>query len=65
VLADGRRIGVAQDWTGGDEEAVFLRRARDEACEVFGTVLSPDYNAAHADHLHFDQAARGFGGLCR
>jgi hypothetical protein len=32
---------------------------------VFGTVLSPDYNAAHADHFHFDQAARGFGGLCR
>jgi hypothetical protein len=28
-------------------------------------VLSPDYNAAHADHLHFDQEARGFGGVCR
>ena len=46
-------------------EARFLRRARDEACTVFGTVLSPDYNAAHADHLHLDQAARGFGGVCR
>lgn len=65
VLADGRRIIVARDWTGDGAEAVFLRQARDEACEVFGTVLSPDYNAAHADHLHFDQAARGFGGVCR
>lgn len=65
VLADGRRISVARGWTGDSEEAAFLRRARDEACEVFGTVLSPDYNAAHADHLHFDQAARGFGGVCR
>jgi hypothetical protein len=65
VLADGRRISVLADWRGEGEEAEFLRRARDEACRVFGTVLSPDYNAAHADHFHFDQAARGFGGLCR
>lgn len=65
VLEDGRRISVAGDWTEDGDDAAFLRRARDEACEVFGTVLSPDYNAAHADHLHFDQAARGFGGVCR
>lgn len=65
ILADGRRISVVRDWAGDDAEAAFLRRARDDACEVFGTVLSPDYNAAHADHLHFDQAARGFGGVCR
>ena len=65
VLEDGRRISVVQGWNGDGAEAAFLRRARDEACEVFGTVLSPDYNASHADHLHFDQAARGFGGVCR
>jgi hypothetical protein len=65
VLADGRRISVLRDWPGDSAEAAFLRRARDGACDVFGTVLSPDYNAAHADHLHFDQAARGFGGVCR
>lgn len=65
VLEDGRRIAVLGDWAGDDEEARFLRRVRDEACSVFGTVLSPDYNAAHADHLHFDQAARGFGSYCR
>ena len=40
-------------------------RARDAACEVFGTVLSPDYNAAHADHFHLDQEVRGWGGVCR
>ena len=45
--------------------ASFLHRLRDGACRVFGTVLSPDYNAAHSDHLHLDQAARGFGGVCR
>ena len=65
VLADGRRVSVTGDWSGEDEEAAFLRRARDKACGVFGTVLSPDYNAAHADHLHFDQESRGFGGVCR
>jgi hypothetical protein len=65
VFEDGRRIGVAADWNGEEQSAGFLRRAREQACEVFGTVLSPDYNAAHADHLHFDQAARGFGGVCR
>jgi len=65
VLEDGRRISVRGDWSGGGEEAVFLRRVRDGACGVFGTVLSPDYNAAHADHFHLDQESRGFGGVCR
>jgi hypothetical protein len=65
VLADGRRLSVLQDWRGGDAESAFLHRARDAACKVFGTTLSPDYNAAHADHLHLDQAARGFGSVCR
>jgi hypothetical protein len=65
VLADGRRVSVQRHWNGQGDEAAFLRRAREEACGVFGTVLSPDYNAAHADHFHLDQAARGFGSLCR
>lgn len=66
-LAGGRRVTVAADWTGGDEEAAFLRAARDSACTLYATVLSPDYNAAHRDHLHLDQAARGARGgrLCR
>ncbi|SRR5690554_4376485 len=65
VLSDGRRISVLRDWEGDTDEAAFLRQARDEACGLFGTVLSPEYNAAHADHFHFDQARRGFGGVCR
>ena len=58
-LADGRRISVLDDWAGSDEEAAFLRAVRDGACDLFATVLSPDYNAAHANHLHLDQARRG------
>ncbi len=65
VLADGRRVSVLRDWKGEGDEARFLRAARDGACDVFGTTLSPDYNALHADHLHLDQAARGMGGYCR
>jgi hypothetical protein len=58
-LADGRRISVLEDWNGGGAKAAFLRDVRDGACRLFSTVLSPDYNAAHANHVHFDQAERG------
>lgn len=64
VLADGRRIRVLGDWQGSDPEAQFLRAVRDGACDTFATVLSPDYNAAHADHFHLDQDAR-WSGVCR
>lgn len=66
-LADGREVRVVADWRGDGEEAAFLREVRDGACDLFATVLSPDYNAAHRDHLHLDQAARGATGwrACR
>ena len=62
-LADGSRIIVRRDWTRSNKAAAFLHAVRDAACGEFATVLSPDYNAAHADHLHLDQASRG--GLVR
>lgn len=58
-LAGGRRITIARDWRGNGPEAAFLRDVRDGACRLYATVLSPDYNQAHADHLHLDQARRG------
>lgn len=61
-LADGRRLTVIGDWNGSGPEAAFLRDVRDGACALFATVLSPDYNEAHRDHLHLDQAARGAAG---
>ena len=64
VLDDGTRISVRQDWTDNDAGSAFLKAVRDGACGEFTVVLSPDYNAAHADHLHFDQSPGGFG-LCR
>lgn len=59
ILADGRTINVRRDWSGTGDAAAFLRLARDSACSEFSTVLSPEYNAAHADHFHLDQADRG------
>ncbi|MBA4165279.1 MAG: extensin [Erythrobacter sp.] len=67
VLADGRRIAVAQHWAGGSEaEREFLRVIHQSACKRFATVLGPDYNAAHRDHFHLELAAEGSGAaFCR
>lgn len=67
-LTDGRRVSVAASWERGTEgERAFLREVRDGACELFATVLSPEYNEAHQDHFHLDQASRGAAGwrMCR
>jgi hypothetical protein len=58
-LEDGRRITLVGDWSAGGPRAAFLREVRDGACRLFATVISPDYNRAHRDHFHFDQAERG------
>jgi len=55
VLADGRRIRVINDWRQDAATAQFLHAVRDGACGYFDGVLSPDYNAAHRDHLHLDR----------
>lgn len=63
VLEDGRRISVLTDWNGGTQaERRFLRRIHESACKRFGTVLGPDYNAAHRNHFHVET---GGGGFCR
>jgi hypothetical protein len=58
-LEGGTRIAVLADWGGERARAAFLREVRDGACRLFATVLSPDYNEAHRDHFHLDQAERG------
>ena len=55
VLADGRRISVLRDWDNPSPQIrAFLGAVQDSACKRFGTVLSPQYNAAHRDHLHLE-----------
>jgi len=54
VLENGRRITVKQGWNGAADERRFLRAIQQSACRRFDTVLGPDYNAAHEDHLHVE-----------
>lgn len=62
-LADGRRITIQKDWRSNDPEVrEFLDTIHRSACKRFRTVLSPDYNAAHYNHLHLDM---GKGPFCR
>tara|TARA_R110000824_G_scaffold61930_6_gene164338 strand:+ start:1141 stop:1824 length:684 start_codon:yes stop_codon:yes gene_type:complete len=60
VLTDGRRITVENNWKSGRREMQFLTAIHDSACKRFGTVLSPDYNAAHRDHFHLDMSGNGY-----
>ncbi|MEE4200297.1 extensin family protein [Erythrobacter sp.] len=61
VLADGRRVTLAQDWNGGTAaEREFLRVVQASACKRFGTVLGPEYNRAHHDHFHLEDPGRRF-----
>ncbi len=68
VLADGRRISVLEDWHGGSNvEREFLRTIHRSACRRFGTVLGPEYNAAHRNHFHVERSGSGGSGsgFCR
>ena len=61
VLKDGRRITVLNDWNSPDPQVrQFLQTIRASACKRFGTVLSPDYNAAHRNHLHLEDDRANF-----
>jgi hypothetical protein len=61
VLKDGRRITVLDDWASADPAIhQFWDVIRRSACRRFGTVLTPDYNAAHRNHLHLEDDRAGF-----
>jgi hypothetical protein len=60
VMEDGTRVTVLGGWNGDDRARRFLRLIHQSACRRFGTVLSPDYNAAHANHFHLDMANQSF-----
>ena len=58
-LADGTRVRVQDHWHSdgswfGQRAAGFLRDVGRSACNSFMVVLTPDSDAAHHDHFHFD-----------
>ena len=62
---DARPIRDAEqaDATSTSKEQ-FLRRMHAGACTMFGTVLGPEANEAHRDHLHLDLAPRKHSAFC-
>ena len=63
VLADGRHITVQDGWNGEDERVRrFLRAVHQAGCRRFNIGLSPDSDAYHYNHMHFDM---GRGPYCR
>lgn len=57
TLANGRKITVLSNWNTGTS-GKFLRRIWRRACGTFKTVLGPDGDRFHQDHLHLDSASR-------
>lgn len=60
VLGDGRKISVLKDW-GKGHAGKFLRRVWKQACGPFKTVIGPEGDRFHRDHLHLDTAFRNRG----
>lgn len=59
-LADGRILSIEKAWKGAGPESAFVHTVYGGACRVFHTTLSPQYNAAHAAHLHLDMGPDQF-----
>jgi hypothetical protein len=60
TLEDGRTIDVLSAWPGTPEQGSrIIRFAHDAACTHFTTVLGPEANELHRDHLHLDLGCHG------
>jgi len=62
--AKGDRVILREHWDGDAPKAKFLKAVHAGACEIFGTVLGPEANAAHRDHFHFDMKKRRYSAYC-
>ena len=66
TLESGRKVTVLDGWRGGGREAQFLHTVHDEACGEFRTVLGPNSDYHHRDHIHLDlQNRRSGSSYCR
>ena len=53
-LSNGTVINVARDWKVAGAKAKFLKRVSSEACDAFRVAVSPEGDANHFNHLHWD-----------
>jgi hypothetical protein len=66
ALEDGSVVTVRAGWQGSLPERNFLREVHGRSCDVFTTVLGPDYDRLHHDHFHLDLARHTGGGrICK
>ena len=63
-LRNGDFVSVLEDWKTR-RNGKILRAMHSSACGRFGTVLGPDANRFHRDHLHVDTASYRSGSYCR
>ena len=66
TLQSGRKVTVLDGWRGAGNERRFLQQVHGEACGPFHTVLGPNADAAHRNHIHLDlQNRRNGSHYCR
>jgi hypothetical protein len=55
---------VPETQSPSERNGEFVKTVHDAACHTFGTVLGPEANEAHKDHLHLDMKARARAAFC-
>jgi hypothetical protein len=61
---DARALRDVGPTGSSTNEAEFLHKVHNGACGIFGTVLGPEANEAHRNHLHLDLATRKHSAFC-
>jgi hypothetical protein len=54
VFRDGQSISVQRDWKVDGSKSQFLKDIASAACDTFRVSVSPDGDANHWNHLHWD-----------
>jgi len=58
AFADGSSVSVLFGWADKDKGQKFLREIHAQACRYFTTVIGPDGDRWHSDHIQLDLAKR-------
>ena len=58
-LKDGQSISVQKDWKLKSDKSLFLKEISSAACDTFRVSVSPDGDANHWNHFHWDMGPYG------
>ncbi|MEP3280407.1 MAG: extensin family protein [Stappiaceae bacterium] len=58
-MKDGSTVSVEDDWRPKGPKRDFLQAIRKAACNRFSTVLTPEGDIYHQDHMHLDMGCHG------